>query len=286
MVKGMVYRGVEVTLDNCEQIFCNVPVEVLDEIRLAVLDGVDILNWLNVCGNDSYKLGQIRLCLRECLDRRIWNGHMTGQTLHMLRNYKGELGSLMGYVKPNRLMVDAWVFERMTEVVVAGYSIDKVDFTKVPDRQVDIFCKGLVTGYPMELFMGRSDLSPEYIKLMLRGITLGMDVTAFLDGDWSAEVLITLYSNCGKTDMNDFLRYVTGKFPLESIRLLLDMHSEGCAIDSLAAHDVEGYPVYNEYQLGVLSKLVRLGVYDADIFNPAKSDMEMERLFQQKYKNF
>ena len=55
------YKSQTVTLENYRTVFKVCSPDILDEIRSAVLDDTSISSFIKPCGNDSYKLGQLRI---------------------------------------------------------------------------------------------------------------------------------------------------------------------------------------------------------------------------------
>ena len=60
-----------ITLDNYKEVFKVCSPDILDEIRLAILDDVPIGQYIQLCGQDYYKLNQIRKAIREIFDLDI-----------------------------------------------------------------------------------------------------------------------------------------------------------------------------------------------------------------------
>ena len=79
------YKDKEVTTKNYKDIFGSYPVDILDEIRLAIADNTEIARYIDICGTDSYKLNQLRLAIREGVEKEFLNPAMTGRTLYLIR---------------------------------------------------------------------------------------------------------------------------------------------------------------------------------------------------------
>lgn len=284
-VKSMEYNGVTIREDNFRQIFQDVDEDVLDEIRLAVLDNVNIMEYIDACGDDSYKLGQIRLALRNGVPSKYIRHQMTAKTLKCVRiMYKSEveLRPLSKYIGFNKLLIDSDLFEIITECYMHGGDIGKIDFSEVLEDNVQVLCQGLVRGYPMWL-MTSKDLSAGYIRLLMRGIDLGIDVSIFIKDIMSESQLVTLLSNAGSVDINNLLQYINSKFSLTALKTIIQAYKESLDFELLTYQSADGYPIYNEYQMMSLLKALRLkkkGFYVDDVFNPLWSDFQMDRLLE------
>lgn len=282
----MNYNGVKITLYNYESIFQDVDEDVLDEIRLAIQDNTNIMEYINPCGDDSYKLGQIRLAVRNGVPRQYIRYQMTARTLKLIRTmYKSEieLSPLKRYIGLNKLSLDADLFEVIAECYLHGGDINKIDFSEVLEENVQVLCQGLVRGYPMWL-MTSEDLSAGYIRLLMRGIDLGIDVSVFLKDIMSESQLVILLSNAGTININTILQYINSKFSCECMKIIMQAYKESLDFELLTFKSSDGYPIYNEFQMYSLYKALVLkknkGIYIEEMFNPALSDFEMDRLLE------
>ncbi len=138
---------------------------------------------------------------------------------------------------------------------------------------------GAIRGYPMYIFEDQPKLTESYIRLLMSGMTLDIDVQPFIREIWSEETLRLLFNYAHRVDLNEFLTYITPKFATECVEILLQSKEEGLDIHKLAYRDEDGYGIYNEYQLGVLHKALKDGYKDTDIFNPEYSDIRMQEIY-------
>jgi len=274
------YNDIRVTLDNYKSIFSDCSPDVLDEIRLAILDDTPIIPFIKVCGNDSYKLGQIRLALREMLPLDYLCVNATGKTLYYIRNtYKqSELCSnLLVYISNNKsCRVLPSTFEVLAEFTYMGTDISRVDFTKIKADLVPIFCKGLKKGYPMWLLQDEQDLDEERVNAYMKMLRKGLDIQLLLDEAWSTENLYILLSYADRVNLNDFLSYVTPKFTKDELYELLNAYEKGINISEVCLQDKDGYAVYNCYQMHVLLKAIEEGKFCKELVDPNLSDKAME----------
>lgn len=270
-------RPVEITLNNYKEIFKVCTPDILDEIRLALLDNTDIMSYIGICGNDSYKLSQYRLAIREGVYYRYLIPGLTGKTINKLRvchRNHIDLSSLDKYISHGSLKLDTIMFEMVVEALSLGADISTVDFFNVPCSICKIICEGLVREYPMWLFVS-DKFSENYIRLLMRGLDLGIDITSCLTDVYSEHQLIVIFAN---KEYSDILKYITPKFPIESIKVIIKACEEGLDITQLVYRDSDGYPVYSEFQMLALLDALRLqkkGIVVDDVFNPKLSDKAM-----------
>lgn len=273
----MIYKGRNITISNYKEIFRECTPDVLDEIRLSVLDNTDIVPYINQCGTDSYRLGQIRLALRENVDRKYVLAQLTPRTMNILRECNRQrlsLSPLNDYIIGGKVIVSVEMLELMVYALCSGADITKVDFTHVREDLCEIVCQGLVRGYPMWLFLG-DNMTVEYINVLLRGLDLGIDISPCIKQVFSPAQLLLIFS---QKKHSSLLRNITPNFPYESISVLLSAMDEGLDISQLLYRDKDGFPIYSFLQMQALVKALefeKTGVVVTDVFNPSLSDKEM-----------
>ena len=267
-------------MDNYKKIFKECSPDILDEIRSAVLDGTNISYFIKGCGNDSYKLGQLRMALREFVPVDYLSTALTGETIYAIRQCFAEgldMSSLLRYITPNGILLNPKVLEQVAQAVLLGADIREVDFQEVREDVVTVIIKGLVHGYPMWLLIDELDnLSEKQINAIMRGMALGIDVHPFINGKWTDRQLILLFSYAKSLDINDLLKYINYRFNYDILKELLSAASRRVPIKRLCVKDEDGNPVYNEYQISVLVKAIEVGCKSQEIFNPSLSDLDME----------
>lgn len=276
-----VYKGMRVNLEDVNSVFGVCSEDIRDELRLAALDDTPIAPFIEVCGNDSYKLGQFRLALRDMLPSEYLCYEMTGQGIYYTREAfrcTDLAENLLRYIKNiNSLTIYPQMYETLAEFTVAGVDISHVDFTQVKKDQTVAFCKGLNKGYPMWLLQGVY-LDDEGFHIMEKAMQKGIDIHQFLDKGWSVEQLYTMLAYSDDVNLNDFLSFVNPKFTVDILEPLLSASSKGIPLNQLAIQDSDGYPVYNQYQLEVLVEALSKNVITPSLFDPSKSDMEMRQI--------
>ena len=53
-----------VTLDNISEVLAGYSLDIQDEVRSMILDGLDLSEWVSVCRDNPYLLNQIRLAVK------------------------------------------------------------------------------------------------------------------------------------------------------------------------------------------------------------------------------
>lgn len=276
------FKESTVTLENYKKIFDSCTPDVLDEIRSAVLDDTPIASFIDECGTDSYKLGQIRIGLREMLPLGFLNTNLTGRTIYLIRQcLKNNISvdDLFVYVNEDKLLLPSTTVEKLAEFLYLGADISMVDFTKVKENKIDLVLQGLLYHYPMWLILDE-DYPIPYMKGLMRGMQLEIDITPFLSGNWSEQQMFLLFSYSKRIDIVDFMSKINEQFDIESLKVLLKLYKENVPITTLCVQDKDGTPVYNSYQIEELSKAIKDKTITHEMYNPLLSDIQMKELHE------
>lgn len=278
------FKEITVTLENYKQIFKNCTPDVLDEIRSAVLDDTPIASFIDECGTDSYKLGQIRIGLREMLPLGFLNTNLTGRTIYLIRQcLKNNISvdDLFVYVDEDKLKLPSGTIEKLAEFVYLGADISMIDFTKVKESKIELVLQGLLYHYPMWLIIDE-DYPISYMKSLMRGMQLEIDITPFLSGKWSEQQMFLLFSYSKRIDIVDFMSKINEQFDVESLKVLLKLYKENVPITTLCVQDQDGTPIYNSYQIEELGKAIKDKTITHEMYNPLLSDKSMSVLHEKE----
>lgn len=283
----MYYKAVKVTLENYKEVFSMFSVDIQDEVRSAILDDTDISRCIDYCADDSYKLGQFRMALREGIPYTYLKPSMTAKAVNNLRwcfNHDVDISQIKRYVNPKR-NIDSELLESLCEGMRLGANINEVDFYKIPRNIVNIVVSGLVSKYPMEICEGVDWLDDNYVRALMRGMAMDIDVSPFVQEKWDTMVMVLLFSYSRRVNLNDFIGYISSKFNVDLVESLLRIYEKSIPIDILASKDERGLAIYNTYQVEVLQEAVIRG-YDIyhEVFNPTLSDMQMQRILDREAK--
>lgn len=276
------YKSQTITLENYRKVFKACSPDIQDEIRSAVMDGTPIASYINECGVDSYKLGQIRIGLREYLPIEYLNTLLTGRTIYYIRQMVREgidAEPLFKYVEKEKLLLPKATIEKIAEFMYLGTNIEMVDFREVKEEKLDLVLDGLRRNFPMWLIL---DYDVDYMRSLMRGMQLEIDITPFLNGKWSEKQLYLLYSYRKQIDLFEFLEYVNENFDVDRLKVLLKAFKKGIPITSICVQESDGYPIYNAYQMEELSKAIEDKTITHQMYNPQLSDESMRVLHEKE----
>lgn len=282
------YKDKEVTTKNYKDIFGSYPVDILDEIRLAIADNTEIARYIDICGTDSYKLNQLRLAIREGVEKEFLNPAMTGRTLYLIRQGLSmcmDMTQILRYVNRRGLLIDADSVELIAEFMVIGTDVSMINFNYVRKDCIKLICTGLYKGYPMWVCIGENiNLEKHKLKSLMTGMQLGIDIHPFIDNNWTVDQMDLLFASADKVDINELLGHISEKFPVESLRTIIDLKSKDLSVNRLFTVDEDGYPVYSQYQMESLGKAIESGTISEDMYNSSLSDMAIEEMHEARLK--
>lgn len=193
----MEYRGKTLLLDNFRTVLKDYSLDVQDVVRSAILDGVDISEYIGACRRSAYRLDQIRLGIKESLPS-IFYSIKNGEILYrirQLRNGGKDVLCLGNALKKGTggeeslLLLISWVEKE--------YDIDNIDVSIIPQNMIKSFEYGLQKGFDMKPFNDGRFYPSDYVRACLAIQANGRDIKPFVCKElWETEVLkyLTGYS--------------------------------------------------------------------------------------------
>ena len=171
-------KGEKVLLDNFRRLYVDCSVDVQDVIRSAILDDVDIAEFVNSCRDNPYRLDQIRLALKE----GITGGILTITNGETIREIRGMKAMGMDISEISRQLENAHLSEKhimyLLKWVKTGREISDIDISIVPRKLLDAFDYGLLRNHKMGKYSRCS--SGEYVLSCLRIEEYGKNVDFLL----------------------------------------------------------------------------------------------------------
>lgn len=184
----MVYKNKKVLLDNFRDIFKDFSVDVQDVVRSAILDEVDITNWIDKCADNPYRLDQIRLCKKEGID----NGYLSYKSGEVLRGIRGlirrgvNLSPILKY-DPNALSDRCFLY--LIVWCKEGYKFSEYNFSIVPDYMLEFFDFCIRRNINVTKFNTGIQYTLDYLDLCLKILGRGMNIDKYSSKNISFQVL-------------------------------------------------------------------------------------------------
>lgn len=261
----MYIKGKRVTLENINSLLEGYSLDIQDEVRSMILDGLDLSKWIEVCSDNPYRLNQIRLATKEGLNPHYFT-IVDGRILYKLRKLyqKGfNIEELQNYVGKG-FTEEQWDY--LISWAENGLLDNRLNLIRTPTSMWSYIDKGLKRSLPMWIFTTGRLYSDRYMKSVLTLMSKGVSADKYVKESWDIEVLEKLAEFSSRRWFNsivdsvynfitlDFLSYLgkiasKGKFDYEFVRL-------GREEDSNIA-----YYLYQSYHLKAIYTCVSKG-YD------------------------
>lgn len=184
----MIYNGTLVTLDNLRTVFSGFSVDIQDEIRSCILDGVDTSPLLSTLRDSPYEMQQMRLLLKE--------GHLP----EVVRCYNGDQIRTVRRLLAKGVNLDPYstlenglpqgVYALVLSLLDAGAVIPgNLDFSRLRSEFYTLVKQGIVNNDPVTwMFNAPHWMSEKYahlVTLLYRAgiIPAGDDGSEGVDGE-------------------------------------------------------------------------------------------------------
>lgn len=271
----MKYNGVELSFDNFRSVLKDFSVDVQDVVRSALLDNVSLEKYIDTCKNNPYKLDQIRLGLKEGIDKAYFS-YSSGEVIRGIRGLlkKGvNMSPLKKYKYSNisdkgLLYLIVWCRD--------GCDVSKLNISIIPDYLLDFFNYGIRKGVDMSVFNNGRQYSLTFTQSCLNIIECGCDVKKFSKGDWGSEVLekFVTYANFNKKMYNALYAVVEVGISVERVSLYERAFAVGLPLKEIVRIEDKGIVVPDE----VLNVVVEAYSHKIDLLPLLESGASLEEL--------
>lgn len=193
----MEYNGEKLNLDNFRSVLSDFSVDVQDVVRSAVLDVVDVSEYLDSFKTDSYSLDQVRLALKEGLDVSEIPP-INGRVMFELR--RAVRGGL-DFKKISSLIfadIDEEYFSYLLKWYQMGIDVSCVNLSKTPKNLLKVLDYGVQNGYNLSKFNPNVSCDPKIVKYFIMIETLGRDSTLLYRLNLGIEELKLLFKKAGE----------------------------------------------------------------------------------------
>lgn len=185
----MLYRDVNLVLDNFRSVLKDYDVDIQDVVRSSILDGVDVSEYIEPCREDPYKLDQVRLSLKEGVPTVLLSG-LSGEQLYIIRKMKAKnynIEPVISQITSGKL--SECYLDFLISWVTKGVDISGIKLSLIPKKMLEIFDTHLCQGRDMKPFNNGRVYSKEYVLYCMSIQDKGKDISKFAAEDWSIDVL-------------------------------------------------------------------------------------------------
>jgi hypothetical protein len=265
----MIVKGVNLVLDNFRKVYSGYSTDVQDVIRSAILDGVDITEYIDKCKNDPFRLDQLRLSVKEGFTGVDNLSKYSGEVIYSLRTLKKQgkdVKQIFSILNNGNLLSEH--IEYLIKWSQKGYGIRGLNIQTIPKESLPVFTMGLGYGLDMCVYNTGVKYPDELLKRLFHLQKKGYDVSVYLDlrKPWNYEVL-DFFATLSEPIYKVFIGgSVDGGFvisqvdSLNRIKLLSELVKSNIDITLLQDVSDEGYPVWSEEALSLLLSGVRKGI--------------------------
>lgn len=277
----MYFNGHRVKIENIEKIFSSYSLDIQDEVRSMVLDGLDLVDWVPVCKDNPYRLNQIRLASKEGVDPRFFS-ISDGSVLYGLRKYLKNGFSGEELIRFIGCGFDSEQWSYILSWAENGYLDKRLALVRTPKRLWSLIDKGLQNNLPMWVFTTGKNYSVEEMNSLVKIMSNGYTIDRFLKGSWRTDVLKTLAEFSRYSWYEKVVGAVYDFISLDFLLLIGELaKSRVIDMDLLEAYkgdsDERGYYLYQSYHLSLILQAVLKGLDYTDLkdYNLRESDAKV-----------
>lgn len=235
----MVYNGKTLILDNFRKELSGYSVDIQDIVRSAILDGVDISEYIDMCRQNPYRLEQIRLGMKENISN-VFFKVKSGECLYLLRKASSAVRTAVEGKLIENSLSDELVY-LLIDWAESGYNFSNLNISTIPRNLYPMFEKGLQLGLDMKVFNDARNYSPDYMSYCIQIMNCGKKVDKFLGKDfWNTSVLrcLAAFSKVRDTDKWDILiEHITPKMSEEKVKMLISCVKSGINISNISKEE-------------------------------------------------
>lgn len=273
--------GRVVSLENYATVYKEYSLDIRDEVRSMLLDGIDLTSWIETCKDNPYRLTQVRLWVKSGLPKDFLS-ISDGFTLFKLRNFSvsgGNLSELAPFIRSG-FTSNQWDY--LISWASLGVLDVRLNLNRTPYSMWKFIDSGLRKGLPMWLFTTGKLYSNVYMESVIALLLNNYDISQFLvDSEgYSDEVLRILAQNSTKKSLKRVYPYIysfiSEAFLTELLRLGQKGAPKGLLLEVCKINEVKGkqgvsFYVYHSYHLEFIYKALDKGVDYSRLLDPSLS---------------
>lgn len=247
------YRGkVKVTLENYSDLFKEYSLDIRDEVRSMLLDGLDLSEWVELCKNDPFRLMQVRLAVKEGLSSEFL-AIPYGSALYGVRGLSSKGYDLSGLLP----YIDSGFSESQWSYIISWVKAGKLNadthLERLPSSMWSYVDKGFACGLPMGVFMDGKVRSETFMYAMLVLMSKGYSTSKYLRGVWRDEVIEKLAEYSSRSWFVMVHDSVVPTISYSFLDNLGKLAGKGIPLGKYLQH-LDGVYLYQDYHLSFIAK--------------------------------
>ena len=231
----------DITLDNYQRELKHLPHDVLDEVRAAIMDGVEIGEFLERHDDNPFVLQQIRVSMKAGVP--YWMLLIPyPSTLRQARElyFKNiSLDSLERLVVAQTgSVLHEKYWETQVDLISSGAVIPKwLKLEDIPHSLLSFTGWAIKGAHNVEGIVTKTGITPEYAMECLKIRIKGQDIDKFLTNQWHFGVLDALENIASKPYYGHIVRLLDSKSLPDTVTELIALGSKGFPFTE---HDLTG----------------------------------------------
>lgn len=256
----MLFKGRTLILDNFRSCLSKYSVDIQDVVRSAILDGVDITKYIDVCKDNPFRLDQIRLGIKEGLDTSLFS--LDGDVLYRVRKLRrsGNIGLLTKQLSKGSLSDEH--ISHLLDWIQEGRSIEGIEMAIIPKNLLSVYDLGLSYGVDMSIF-NNVHCTPEYLEYLVGIAKNKRPVEKFLDcSKWSTSVLhcVMLASSNHMGWYDNWVSELEPSMSYDVVEALRQLHSYMIRLDQSKWVSAKEMGTLDDKYIEVLVKVAKDGM--------------------------
>lgn len=186
----MYYKNKRLGLENYSELFSSYSLDIQDEVRSMILDGLDLTEWVEPCKDDPFRLMQIRLASKEGVSPSLFG--LSGRVLYLVRSLIREgysLSPVLPYIKSG-FSDEQWFM--LLDWLKQGWVTEDLNLLRVPAGMWVSLDKGFRQGLPMAIFATGKFKSATIIASLIKVMSQGYSIEKYLVDEWDTGVIVKL----------------------------------------------------------------------------------------------
>lgn len=265
-------------LDNFRSVLKGYSVDVQDVVRSAILDGLDVSEYIRQCASDPYRLDQIRLGMKEGLDPFFFS--LGGGLLYKVRGLVKK-GINLSYLKSQ---LGGTLSEEHMEYLIKwineGYSVERLNISIIPAPLLGVFDYGLKSDVDVSIYNTGKNFPEEYMRKCITMQKNGRDVSVFLKDSWNMDVLNYLCVRSSQklgTWWEKLLKVIDSGTPVNRSLILCDLSKTDLDLGVLQRKSADGEYVFSYDCLCMIKEALSSGLNYKILLNyPSATEMRVK----------
>lgn len=270
----MEYKGKQLTFDNIRSVLKDFSVDVQDEVRLAYLDGIDLIPYINKNSKDPFKLQQIRLGLKQGIDTKFFE-NLNGENILKVRRYvqKNLLSAQILDIVEKETSQEAYGY--LIDLNAAGKNVGLYDFSIIPEKLVKAFADALKLSVDISPLNDGVNYSEDFVRACIEIRSFGFEIKEFTEDGWYEDTVVELANYTGASFFKKLKEVLSADCSPEFVEPYALALRSGITDERLYEKDEKGVPLFMPSQIYFIVENFLAGIDIEDLLDSSLTIDEM-----------